>query len=129
MKTIIQEKMLKIVIAEDERIIALGLSSVLKKLGHDVRDLCASGELCIESVERNHPDVVFMDIRMDGLMDGIEAAHILKDRFGTPVVFTTAFDDNATRERAAEVKPVAFLTKPIGSDSIRNVLDTIGQHL
>jgi CheY-like chemotaxis protein len=117
--------LVKVVIAEDERIIALGLSSVLKKLGHDVRDLCASGELCIESVERHHPDVVFMDIRMDGELDGIEAAQIVRDRFGTPIVFTTAFDDITTRQRAAEVEPAAFLTKPIASDSIRNVLEAI----
>jgi CheY-like chemotaxis protein len=121
--------MVNIVIAEDERIIALGLSSVLKKLGHDVRDMCVSGELCIESVERNHPDVVFMDIRMDGSMDGIEAAQIVKRRFGTPVVFTTAFDDIDTRARAAEVEPAAFLTKPIASDSIRSVLDAISQQM
>jgi CheY-like chemotaxis protein len=125
----IRGDLVRIVIAEDERIIALGLSSVLKKLGHEVKDLCASGELCIESVERNHPDVVFMDIRMDGLMDGIEAAQIVRERFDTPVVFTTAFDDNATRERAAKVKPLAFLTTPIGSDSIRSVLDTVSQNL
>ncbi len=116
---------MKIVIAEDERIIALGLSSTLKKLGHDVRGLCPTGELCIESVEREQPDVIFMDIRMEGGMDGIEAARIVKTRFGTPVVFTTAFDDSDTRARAAATNPVAFLTKPITSDSVRDVLSNL----
>ena len=118
---------MKIVIAEDERIIALGLSSVLKRLGHDVRELCPSGELCIKSVERELPDVVFMDIRMNGGMDGIEAATVLRDRYQIPVVFTTAFDDARTRERAAAVKPAAFLTKPVGRDSIRDVLAAINR--
>ncbi len=117
---------MKIVIAEDERIIALGLSSTLKKLGHDVTSLCPTGELCIESVEREKPDVIFMDIRMEGGMDGIEAAHIVKSRFGIPVVFTTAFDDMDTRQRAAETNPVAFLTKPITSDSVRDILANLG---
>lgn len=116
---------MRIVIAEDERIIALGLSSVLKRMGHDVRELCPSGELCIESVERERPDVVFMDIKMDGIMDGIETAAVLRDRFRVPVVFTTAFDDARTRERAAAVGPAAFLTKPVGRDSIRDVLASI----
>lgn len=118
---------MRVVIAEDERIIALGLSSVLKKLGHEVRGLCPSGEDCVDSVEREQPDVVFMDIHMDGAMDGIEAAGIVRRRFGTPVVFTTAFDDQETRERAAGVGPAAFLTKPIPSDSIRAVLEAIAR--
>ncbi len=120
---------MKVVIAEDEPIIALGLSSILKKLGHDVRDLCSSGELCIESVARELPDVVFMDIRMDGLMDGIEAASVVKTRFGTPVVFTTAYGDPKMRERAAAVSPVAFLTKPVSSNMIRGVLDSINHRV
>jgi CheY-like chemotaxis protein len=116
---------MKIVITEDERIIALGLSSVLKRMGHDVRELCPSGEHCIRSVEKERPDVVFMDIRMDGGMDGIETAAVLRDRYQVPVIFTTAFDDARTRERAAAVMPAAFLTKPVGSDAIRNVLAAI----
>ncbi len=116
---------MKVVIAEDERIIALGLSSMLRKLGHDVSGLCASGERCIESVERDRPDVVFMDVRMDGSMDGIEAARILKDRYGVPVIFTTAFDDSSTRERASALCPAGFLTKPVAGESIRAVLDTL----
>ncbi|MBU0928446.1 MAG: response regulator [Spirochaetes bacterium] len=116
---------MRVVIAEDERIIALGLASLLKKLGHDVRSLCSSGERCIELVEAERPDVVFMDIRMDGPMDGIEAAAVVKARFGTPVIFTTAFDDRHTRERAAEVSPAAFLTKPVGGDSIRGAMAKI----
>lgn len=118
---------MKVVIAEDERIIALGLSSLLKKMGHDVRELCSSGEKCISSVERERPDVVFMDIRMEGPMDGIEAARVVRDRFGTPVVFTTAFDDSGTRARAAAVGPAAFLTKPIGGAMIRGVLESIAR--
>lgn len=116
---------MRVVIAEDERIIALGLSSILKKLGHEVRELCPTGEECVESVARELPDVVFMDIHMDGAMDGIEAAQIVRSRFGTPVVFTTAYDDVATREKAAGVKPAAFLTKPIPSASIRSVLEAL----
>lgn len=114
--------MMKIVIAEDERIIALGLSSVLRKLGHTVLDICPSGERCIESVDRERPDVIFMDIRMDGLLDGIETAAILKERYGTPIVFTTAFGDEDTRRRAQAVSPSAFLVKPIIGTSIRDAL-------
>ncbi len=114
-----------VVIAEDERIIALSLSMMLKRLGHEIRDLCTSGELCIESVERERPDVVFMDIMMDGPMDGIEAALIVQSRFGTPVIFTTAYDDPATRKRAAGIGPMAFLTKPVGSDMLSRALQGI----
>ncbi|PKL07646.1 MAG: hypothetical protein CVV51_13025 [Spirochaetae bacterium HGW-Spirochaetae-7] len=114
-----------VVIAEDERIIALGLSMMLKRLGHETREFCTSGECCVESVERERPDVVFMDIMMDGPMDGIEAALIVHSRFGTPVIFTTAYDDPATRERAAAVSPMVFLTKPVSSDMLSLALKGI----
>ena len=114
-----------IVIAEDERIIALSLSMMLKRLGHEIRAFCPSGELCVESVERERPDVVFMDILMDGQMDGIEAAGIVRSRFGTPVIFTTAYDDPATRKRAAALGPMAFLTKPVSSRMLSRALEGI----
>jgi len=113
---------MRVLIAEDERIIALGLSSLIRRLGHEVSATCPSGESCISSVESDRPDVVFMDIRMEGRMDGIEAAAILKDRWNMPVIFTTAFDDEETRTRAAATKPLAFLTKPLAGDVIKELL-------
>lgn len=118
---------MKVVIAEDERIIALGLSSLLRKMGHDVRAMCPSGEACVEKVAMELPDVVFMDIRMEGKLDGIETAIIVRQRFGTEIIFTSAFDDEGTRERASAVSPLAFLTKPIGSDSVRRILDSLAK--
>lgn len=116
---------MRVLIAEDERIIALGLSSLVRRLGHEVSGTVPSGESCVASVERDRPDVVFMDIRMEGQMDGIEAAGILKRRWNMPVIFTTAFDDEETRTRAAATQPLAFLTKPIASESIKELLNRL----
>lgn len=116
---------LNIIIAEDERIIALSLSAMLKRMGHSVLDLCPSAERCLEAVPKHNPDLVLMDIRMEGEMDGIEAAGILKEKYQTPVIFTTAFDDKDTRRRAADVKPLGFLVKPIVRSDIENLLSTL----
>lgn len=113
---------MRIVIAEDERIIALGLSSLLKRLDHQVVGLCSSGEACVEMAEREKPDLIFMDVRMDGPMDGIEAARLIRTKLDIPIVFTTAFDDEDTRLRAKAVQPMAFLTKPVGGTMLKGIL-------
>lgn len=116
---------MRVVIAEDERLIALGLKTILRRLGHEVCAMYPSAEQCIDQAPQFEPDLVFMDIRMEGQMDGIEAASVLREKYDIPVVFTTAYDDPETRSRAAQVHPIAFLRKPIGADCIASTLSTI----
>ncbi|HOX91878.1 MAG TPA: response regulator [Spirochaetales bacterium] len=116
---------MRIIIAEDERIIALGLSSLLGRLGHQVLGICSSGEACVELAEAEQPDVIFMDIRMDGQINGIDAARIIRSKHDIPIVFTTAFDDDETRALASDIGPMAFLTKPVAGSMLKGVLASL----
>ena len=77
----------KILIVEDEVLIAADLASRLKKLGYTICGQAASGEKALELVEKQQPDLVMMDIVLQGGMDGIDAAEVIWDKLGTPVVF------------------------------------------
>src|SRR5580693_6352432 len=92
----------RILIVEDERITAEDLEEVLKDLGYQVSAVVSSGEEAIREAERNRPDLVLMDIRIKGEMDGTEAARLLRERFDVPVVYLTAHADRDTLDRAKQ---------------------------
>lgn len=106
---------LGVLVVEDERIISLALTSLLKGLGHRVVACVPSGEEALRAVEEHRPDLVLMDIRLEGGMDGIDAATAIRRRQGPPVAFTSAYTDEATRARAQEAEPLAFLSKPVNA--------------
>src|SRR5271165_3689914 len=90
----------KIMVVEDERIVALHLSQQLRKLGYDVLPVVSSGEKAIRQVRELEPDLLLMDIHIDGDMDGIEAARRIVDEFGVPIIYLTAHSEDATVQRA-----------------------------
>jgi PAS domain S-box-containing protein len=102
----------RILIVEDERITAADLEEVLKDLGYEVSAVVSSGESAIREAERNPPDLVLMDIRIRGEMDGTEAARLLRERFDVPVVYLTAHADRDTLERAKQSRPLGYIVKP-----------------
>jgi CheY-like chemotaxis protein len=102
----------RILIVEDERITAEDLAEVLKDLGYHVTAVVSSGEDAIREAEIHRPDLVLMDIRIKGEMDGTEAARILRERFDVPVVYLTAHADRDTLERAKHSRPPGYLVKP-----------------
>jgi signal transduction histidine kinase len=102
----------KILVVEDELITAKGIRSALKSLGYDVLDIVSSGEEAIQKASEIHPDLILMDIKLDGDMDGIEAARQIKDRFSIPVVYLTAHADDATLARAMITEPYGYILKP-----------------
>ena len=85
----------KILIVEDDSIVAMDIESSLKKLGYSVSGTVSHGERAVEKVEELKPDLVLMDIVLKGEMDGIEAAEAIRSRFNTPVVFVTAYADES----------------------------------
>jgi CheY-like chemotaxis protein len=91
---------LRILIVEDEGVVAKDIKSSLRRLGYIVPAMVLSGEQAIKEVEKIRPDLVLMDIRLDGGMDGIQTAEVIRDRFHIPVVYLTAYTDKATLERA-----------------------------
>jgi PAS domain S-box-containing protein len=99
-------------IVEDERITAEDLAEVLKDLGYQVSAIVSSGEEAIRETEKSRPDLVLMDIRIKGEMDGTETARILRERFDVPVVYLTAHADRDTLDRAKHSRPLGYIVKP-----------------
>lgn len=114
----------KILIVEDEAIIALDISHTLESIGYAIEGRVATGEEAIEICAGRSPDIVLMDIILSGQMDGIEAALYIMDQFGIPVVYLTANTDRNTFQRAIESQPYGFVLKPAGNYVLYTVIET-----
>jgi PAS domain S-box-containing protein len=113
----------QVLIVEDEQIIALELSDRLTRMGHRVGGVVASGAEALDCAERFRPDLVLMDIKLRGEMDGISAAAALHDTFDIPVVYLTALVDDATLERAKKTHPYGYIIKPFREKDLQVVVD------
>src|SRR5436305_5956658 len=102
----------RIMIVEDERITAEDIHDILTHLGYAVTAVVSSGADAISEAERTKPDLVLMDIRIKGDMDGIEAAREIRERFDIPAVYLTAHADRETLDRAKMAEPLGYLVKP-----------------
>lgn len=109
----------KILVVEDESIIAMDIQLSLQNLGYDVPCVASTGEEAIAKVSKYRPDLILMDINLEGEMNGIEAAVIIRSRFKVPVVFLTAFADSKTLESAKKAEPLGYITKPFSDTDIR----------
>jgi two-component system, response regulator PdtaR len=105
----------KILVVEDERITAEDIKKSLEKAGYKVPAIVSSGEDAVKFSEKYQPDLVLMDIVLDGKIDGIEAAETIRSNFEIPVIYLTAYSDKNTVERAKTTHPSAFILKePFG---------------
>ncbi len=102
----------RILVVEDEAIIAYDLERTLQRLGYDVPEVVAEGEAAIEAAARHAPSLVLMDIKLRGSVDGVDAARVIRERLEMPVVFLTSHSDLATLSRAAAVQPQGYVMKP-----------------
>ncbi|MER2560745.1 MAG: ATP-binding protein [Myxococcaceae bacterium] len=113
----------KLVIVEDEAILALDLERFLRGAGYDVRGVAADCEGAVSLVEHERPDLVLMDIHLQGPQDGVATALVLKERYGVPVVYLTAHGDPRTIERARSSEPLGYLLKPFKKPDLENVVN------
>ncbi len=104
-----------IMVVEDERIVAMHLRQQLTKLGYEVAGVFASGTQALETVASLRPDVVLMDIHIEGDLDGIETAARLPEGLDLPVVFLTAYSEEAKLARARSTRPYGYLIKPFAA--------------
>lgn len=102
----------RVLIVEDEMVVANDLQRKLQGIGYDVPDIASTGTEAIEKASRLCPDIVLMDIVLRGPMDGIEAADRIRQSCGIPVVFLTAHADEATFQRAKISEPFGYILKP-----------------
>jgi len=107
-----------LLVVEDEAIVAQEIKSRLEKVGYSVCGVARDGERAVAEAERLTPDLVLMDIRLKGAMDGIEAAGLIRERCSIPVVFLTAYTDVATLERAKVEDPFGYVVKPFDTRSL-----------
>jgi PAS domain S-box-containing protein len=101
----------QILVVEDERITAEDIKSALESAGYAVPALVSSGEEAVRKAGELQPDLILMDIRLDGEMDGIEAAGQIRERFGIPVIYLTAYSDRGIVQRAKVTEPSGYLLK------------------
>lgn len=118
---------MRILIVEDEQIIADDLAGKIERLGHSVIGTAMTGEEAIEMAEQTKPDLVLMDIQLGGEMNGAEAAQITQERVGARIVFVTAFPRAYLRERTQMRDPGLCLTKPISRMQLEAALRAAGE--
>lgn len=112
---------IKILIIEDEKIVALDLKRRLTKLGYHVTGMAANGQKALTLVNQDLPNIVLMDIHIQGSMDGIELAGILQRTHSIPIIYLTAYSEAQTVTRAKATKPYGYLLKPF-SDRELNII-------
>ena len=112
-----------ILVVEDERIVAEDIRNTLLNRGYRVLSVASSGEQALEQAEEGNPDLVLMDMRIQGDMDGTETARRIRDRFGTPVVYLTAYADEATLDKAKLAEPYGYIIKPFEERELYSVIE------
>jgi len=113
----------QIFIVEDERIVADDVRMSLERLGYGVSGIAYSGEEAIRIAENDHPDLILMDIVLEGEMDGIKATSIIRSRFNIPVVYLTAYADEKTLERAKITEPFGYILKPFEDNDLHTIIE------
>jgi CheY-like chemotaxis protein len=119
--------MAKILIVEDETIVAWDIKETLEKLGHEVVDLAVSGTAAISAATYKDPDLILMDIRLAGDMDGITAGNEIYQRLKIPVVYLSAHADEITLARAIKTAPFGYIVKPFQSQTLQSTIQVACQ--
>ena len=114
--------MTKILIVEDEPIVAHGLAVVLADAGHQVVGIASDEATAVKHAAAADPELVLMDIKLANNSDGIETAQLMRARAAVAVVFVSAYLDHSTRQRAATVHLVGYLLKPYSPDQLLKTL-------
>lgn len=113
----------KVLIVEDEAIVAMALSRALPRFGYDICRVIASGEEALASIETLKPDLILMDIHLLGALDGIETAARVRTQHDTPIVFMTGYDSNEIHAKTQHISNTAIVGKPVGITVLADVLE------
>jgi len=112
-------------IVEDEFVIAMETKNNLKNLGYEVTSIVDSGEKVIARIKEDIPDLILMDIRIKGEMDGIEVAELIRSDYdrSIPLIFVSAFAEDEKLERAKLVYPSGYLVKPVQARELKAIIE------
>ncbi len=119
----------KIYIVEDEKLIAMAITARLERLGYQVCGRAVNAHDALSALQTLQPDLVLMDIMIDGDMDGIELAKIIIERYGTPVIYLTAYSDQDILDRAKQTLPYGYLTKPVQERDLKITFEIAFQRI
>lgn len=119
----------RILIVEDDMIIAANISLQLTRLGYEVIGIESRGEEAVSHACRNPPDIILMDINLKGAINGIEAAHAIRRQREIPIVYLTANNDEATFSKAKETQPHAFISKPFSALNLQRSIALVAEQL
>ena len=117
--------MKKVLLVEDDFILAMVHRKYLEKINCEVIDSVVSGEEAIQSALKNFPDFILMDIRLEGSMDGIEAMIEIQKKQNIPVVYVTGNSESSTLEKASKTNMKGFLVKPLHLEELKRIVDKI----
>lgn len=109
----------RILIVDDEILVAMDTETQLRRLGYEVTGIASSGREALQLCKTTPPDLVLMGVQLRGAQDGIATAKELQLFWNVPVIFVTAFTSDGTRCRAAVVNPSGFLSKPYRPEELR----------
>jgi CheY-like chemotaxis protein len=113
----------RILIVEDEPVIAMDIRRTLLDLGYDVTGPVASGQAAVQEIRQNPPDLVLMDIILKGPMDGVETAAQIRSELNIPIVYLTAHIEDMTLERAITTEPFGYLSKPFKDRELKAAIE------
>ncbi|SFN86614.1 two component transcriptional regulator, LytTR family [Bizionia echini] len=117
------EQPIKILIVEDEMIIAANISLQLTNLGYDVTGIIPRGEEALIHIKENKPDILLLDIQLKGAIDGIEMAQIMQQDYDIPIIYLTANTDDTHFEKAKTTNPHAFISKPFKKLDLQHAIE------
>lgn len=115
---------IRVLVVEDEYILAMNLQEILELLGYTVSDITDSAETAIDKAGELLPNLVLMDIRLRGEMDGIQAAELIWNRFQIPVLYITGHSDKSTVERAKMTFAFGYILKPVKEQQLYVAIQT-----
>jgi TMAO reductase system sensor TorS len=111
-------------VVEDEGLVALSLQRKLQSFGYEVPVVVASGEEAVQQAVASRPDLILMDIRLAGPLDGVDAAVQIHAQLDVPIIYLSAYSDSATLERAKATEPFGYLVKPFEERELRTTIET-----
>lgn len=119
---------LRILLVEDEILTAIAMEIELKQAGYDVCRRVATGEDAVMVARQESPDLILMDIRLAGELDGIEAAQQIQASSSIPIIFMTGYPDEEIEERARKLNPLGYFLKPVRLPGLQPLIDVVKPH-
>ena len=113
----------RILIVEDEVVIAMDIQHTLECLGFEVCGVVSSGKDSIEKASQTQPDLILMDIGLKGPIDGISAARVIQSHLSIPVIYLTAYGDEGTLKRVDQTKPFGYIHKPFEEGELHFIIE------